>query len=381
MAPIATSPTPTPAPLPPTAVKDKKVAARKRFEAVYAVVRDDLLDDFRKHNMPEEAIEYYRRSMDYNVPGGKLNRGLSVVDTVAILKGRELTEAEYFKAAVLGWSVEWMQAYFLVSDDIMDSSITRRGQPCWYRMEGVGFMAVNDALILEGAIFQMIRKHFRKESYYVDIIDLLHEVSYQTEMGQLVDLITAPEDSVDLSKFSLARHSTIVIYKTALYSFYLPVALALLLCGFPVEKRNESDPDYFKISLDILVPLGEYFQIQDDYLDYSGTPEQIGKIGTDIVDNKCSWCINTALARASPEQRAILDASYGQKDNAAEERVKEIFRQVGVDKAYSEYEAQSYERINALIDAVPEVRSPNGDAILRRAVFHTFLEKIYKRTK
>jgi hypothetical protein len=46
--------------------------------------------------------------MDYNVPGGKLNRGLSVVDSVAILKGRELTESEYFKAAVLGWSVEWV---------------------------------------------------------------------------------------------------------------------------------------------------------------------------------------------------------------------------------------------------------------------------------
>lgn len=49
--------------------------------------------------------------MDYNVPGGKLNRGLSVVDSVAILKGRELTEAEYFKAAVLGWSVEWVRLF------------------------------------------------------------------------------------------------------------------------------------------------------------------------------------------------------------------------------------------------------------------------------
>jgi len=69
-----------------------------------------------------------------------------------------------------------LQAYFLVSDDIMDASITRRGQPCWYRVENVGMMAVNDALILEGAIFQMIRKHFRKEPFYVDLIDLMHEV-------------------------------------------------------------------------------------------------------------------------------------------------------------------------------------------------------------
>lgn len=49
--------------------------------------------------------------MDYNVPGGKLNRGLSVVDSAAILKGRELTEPEYFQAAVLGWAVEWVCFY------------------------------------------------------------------------------------------------------------------------------------------------------------------------------------------------------------------------------------------------------------------------------
>ncbi|KAI0249350.1 farnesyl diphosphate synthase [Lactifluus subvellereus] len=381
MAPVAASPNPVVPPLPPVSAAKDKATTRKRFEAVYTVVRDDLLADFRKHNMPEEAIDYYRRSMDYNVPGGKLNRGLSVVDSVAILKGRELTEAEYFKAAVLGWSVEWLQAYFLVSDDIMDASITRRGQPCWYRVEGVGLIAVNDSLILEGAIFQMLRKHFRNDPFYVDLVDLLHEVSYQTEMGQLVDLITASEHTVDLSKFSLDRHRTIVIYKTAIYSFYLPVALALLLCGFPVEKKNPSDPDYYKLALDILLPLGEYFQIQDDYLDYAGTPEQIGKIGTDIMDNKCSWCINAALAHANSTQRAILDANYGRKDPEAEARVKQVFREVGVDALYSQYEAESYTRINGLIDAIPEVRSPCGEAVLRRAVFRVFLEKIYKRTK
>jgi hypothetical protein len=65
MAPVAASPTPIVDPLPAvtpiTAPKDKKAAARKRFEAVYTIVRDDLLADFRKHNMPEEAIDYYRR--------------------------------------------------------------------------------------------------------------------------------------------------------------------------------------------------------------------------------------------------------------------------------------------------------------------------------
>jgi hypothetical protein len=44
------------------AAKDKQeTIRRKRFEAVYTVIRDHFLADFRKHNMPEEAIEYYQK--------------------------------------------------------------------------------------------------------------------------------------------------------------------------------------------------------------------------------------------------------------------------------------------------------------------------------
>jgi farnesyl diphosphate synthase len=44
--------------------------------------------------------------LDYNVPGGKLNRGMSVVDSAEIFKGAALDDDEYHKAAVLGWCVE-----------------------------------------------------------------------------------------------------------------------------------------------------------------------------------------------------------------------------------------------------------------------------------
>ncbi len=60
--------------------------------------------------------------------------------------------------------------------------------------------------------------------------------------------------------------------------------------------------------------LGEYFQIQDDFLDFS---EQTGKIGTDILDNKCSWCVNTALAVCTPEQRRVYDRTMGGRIRSA----------------------------------------------------------------
>lgn len=52
------------------------------------------------------------QSLEYNVPGGKLNRGISVVDTVQILRGRELSEQEYFEAALLGWCIEFVRFSF-----------------------------------------------------------------------------------------------------------------------------------------------------------------------------------------------------------------------------------------------------------------------------
>ncbi len=335
-----------------------KIQKRKRFEAVFPLLVEELTAYLASENMPAEAIEWFRRNLDYNTPGGKLNRGLSVVDTVEILLctdaatgklSRELTEPEYLKGAILGWCIELLQAYFLVADDMMDASVTRRGHPCWYRVEGVGNIAINDAFMLEAAIYFLLKKHFRSEPYYGMLLELFHDVTFQTELGQLIDLITAPEDVVDLSKFSLTKHHLIVVYKTAFYSFYLPVALAMRMAGV-------TDESLYKQALDILLPMGEYFQVQDDFLDCYGTPEQIGKIGTDIFDNKCSWNINVALQNATPEQRQILDDNYGKKDSECEKRVKDIYNQPNIDlpARFHKYEAESYQQINDLINSLPE---------------------------
>jgi farnesyl diphosphate synthase len=50
----------------------------------------------------------------------------------------------------------------LVADDVMDGSIQRRGQPCWYRNPDVGMIAINDGIIIEAAMYQVRRRRRRR---------------------------------------------------------------------------------------------------------------------------------------------------------------------------------------------------------------------------
>jgi farnesyl diphosphate synthase len=292
---------------------------------------------------------------------GKLNRGLTVPSALASLLKRPLTGAELKRAHLLGWCVELLQGFFLIADDIMDASITRRGQPCWYKQPAVGMVAINDGFIVESIIYKLLRRHFNTEVYYVDLLELFHEVTFQTELGQLMDLITAPEDNVDLARFSIRKHAYIVEYKTAYYSFHLPIALAMHMAGI-------TDEAAYQQAKAVLLPLGEYFQVQDDYLDCYGAPEVIGKVGTDIEDNKCGWLIVQALERASPAQRALLDANYGQKAADRVAVVKGVYTELDIPAVYRAYEEASYQRISALIEQVDEASLP-------RDMFTTFMNR------
>ena len=85
--------------------------------------------------------------------------------------------------------IELLQAFILVLDDIMDSSITRRGQPCWYLMPNVGMIAVNDASMLESSTYLLLKRCFKSHPAYLDVVELFHEVSLQIELGQTYDVL------------------------------------------------------------------------------------------------------------------------------------------------------------------------------------------------
>nr|ACN63187.1 farnesyl diphosphate synthase [Euphorbia pekinensis] len=338
---------------------------KSTFLDVYSQLKTELLNDTAFEWSPDSR-QWVERMLDYNVPGGKLNRGLSVIDSYKLLKqGEELTEEEIFLASALGWCIEWLQAYFLVLDDIMDGSHTRRGQPCWFRLPKVGMIAANDGIMLRNHIPRILKKHFRGKPYYVDLLDLFNEVEFQTASGQMIDLITTLEGEKDLNKYTLSLHRRIVQYKTAYYSFYLPVACALLMAGESLDNHIDVQ--------NILVQMGIYFQVQDDYLDCYGDPKTIGKIGTDIEDFKCSWMVVKALEVCNEEQKKVLHELYGKPDPESVAKVKVLYNELNLQGIFMEYENQSYEKLITSIEAHP------SKAV--QSVLKSFLGKIYKRQK
>lgn len=331
---------------------------------------NDIIADFPTlYEMPKEATNYLTLMLEYNVAGGKMNRGLATLDvckTLAKASGRSLSARERCQAAALGWCVEFLQAFFLVADDVMDDSVTRRGQPCWFRRPDVKLIAINDSFILESSVYKILKRYFGSEKYYPQLVDLFIEVTRQTELGQLLDLTSQPQDGkVDLNRFTLQRHALIVKYKTAFYSFYLPVALGMIMAG--LDRKGLYDK-----AREILCIMGEYFQVQDDYLDCYGAPEVIGKIGTDIQDNKCSWLVVQALSKATPAQRRVLEENYGKKGDANVKAVKKLYVEMNLEALYKKYEEESYQRIKKLMAETHD---------LPVDVFDFLLKKIYKRSK
>ena len=101
-----------------------------------------------------------------------------------------------------------------------------------------------------------------------------------------MDLESENKCHLTLEDFTMDRYTQIVQYKTSYYSFYLPVQLGMILVNPKVYffsivlhfiklyiitlQAGIKDPELYREARTILLAMGHYFQVQDDYLDCFG---------------------------------------------------------------------------------------------------------------
>ncbi|XP_053614357.1 uncharacterized protein LOC128677488 [Plodia interpunctella] len=308
------------------------------------IIRD--LTEAGKHNDVPEAGKWLAKLLQYNVPNGKKNRGLATVLAYKMLERDEnLTPENVHLANIMGWCTEMFHTHQLLQNDIIEGTQMRRGAPCWYRRADVGLGGINDASLVQSAMYSTLKRHFGNKPYYKNVLETFNEMLLKCSVGQYLDKSLMKTDKPDITQFTMDKYEAISKYKTAYYTFQMPVTLALLMSGV-------DDPETHRQAKNILLAMGEFFQIQDDFLDCFGDPSVMGKTGTDIQDGKCTWLAVVALQRASPAQKQIMEDHYGSSKPEDVAIIKDLYEELQLPHTYSVYEEATYDLLRTQIQQV-----------------------------
>lgn len=148
----------------------------------------------------------------------------------------------------------------------------------------------------------------------------------------------------------------------------MPIRAALYLAGV-------KDIEIHRNVEELMLMIGQLFQIQDDFLDLYGNPKLTGKIGTDIIEGKCSWLIVNALKLADNDQLKIIREHYGKNDLKSIKKIEKLFEQLRLRQLFYNLEENTNRQLNKSIKQLAEKTN------LPESAFNFCLKGIYKRVK
>ena len=242
--------------------------------------------------------------------GGKRLRPILTLISADVLGGK------YEDALDAALAIEVFHNFSLVHDDIMDAAPLRRGEKTVHKKWDV------NTGILSGDVM-LINSYQYFESYPADLFKSLIKVFSKTAIevceGQQYDMDFEISDDV-----TVPDYIKMITYKTAVL-----VAAAMKMGAIIARSSEELQSAIY----DYGINLGIAFQLQDDYLDAFGDPENFGKqVGGDIIENKKTFLYIRALELATEEEKRELKNLFSIKPQDPQEKiqtVKQIFIKSG----------------------------------------------------
>lgn len=241
---------------------------------------------------PADDLERYLYAplAHFTASGGKRVR------PVLALLGAEAVGGRAEHALSCGVAIELFQSAALIHDDIADTSELRRGEPCLYRTEGLG-LAINAGDLALTRVFEIV---LADESLPVErrlrVLEELVRMERHTLEGQALDLGWARDGRWNVTSDD---YLYMIDGKTAWYTVASPLYAGALAAG--------AEPDAAKGLIEVGLPAGLAFQLQDDLLNLVGDADAQGKdFRSDITEGKRTLAVVWALEHLGNEKRSKL---------------------------------------------------------------------------
>jgi octaprenyl-diphosphate synthase len=183
--------------------------------------------------------------------------------------------------------IEFIHTATLLHDDVVDGSQRRRGQRAAHQVWG------NAASVLVGDFLYSRSFQLMVELDSIRIMEILAETTNTIAAGEVLQLMQLGDTELDESGYL-----RVIGDKTAcLFSAASRLGAVLAGSGSQAEEALSS----FGFAL------GQAFQITDDWLDYSGHGESLGKnLGDDLAEGKVTLPLILALKSAAESDRNFL---------------------------------------------------------------------------
>lgn len=219
--------------------------------------------------------------------------------------------------------LETYHNHTLLHDDVMDKADMRRNKPTVHNVwnENTAILSGDAMLILAYRLMADC-----PQDKLAEVLRTFTETTMEICEGQQWDMEFETRMDVKVDEYiEMIRLKTSVLLAAAL-------KIGAYLADAPAEDAQ--------LLYDFGVKMGLAFQLQDDWLDVYGDPKVFGKnIGGDILCNKKTYMLITALEEANDEQKQELECWIKAVDYVPAEKIAAVtalYDEIGVGKRCEE---------------------------------------------